>query len=360
MAATRPPKAVSPIATTRVRPSDLSRAVRASGRGPSRCRPRSPPARRRRAPPRAPPPSASRRLYRSIIRAMARTPLPLPPAPVAHPGRARRAADFLAWTWRGRTLLARLGLVALEWAGVPIPCRLNALARVLLFLYSAWGLFRLGRFLVRRLLWRIRTRSSCRTCSSPWCRSCCCSCSSAGRAPVHWPRRLAHRDRRPPGKAAPLQPAAARPRSPRRPAEMERHLAAARAVHPGVEYGIVRGGASRPRPAPCPPPRPRGCRRTGRRPVRDGRRTSCARWRGRARTSRWWTLPLDARLFADLERGWASEPRSAGTAEKTETGITIKRGRHTLRPPRRRARGMTLRRHRGAAPVDDGEAAATP
>ena len=39
-----------------------------------------------------------------------------------------------------------------------MPCGLDVLAKVLLFLYACWGLFRVGRFVLRRLLWRIRTR----------------------------------------------------------------------------------------------------------------------------------------------------------------------------------------------------------
>jgi sigma-B regulation protein RsbU (phosphoserine phosphatase) len=89
---------------------------------------------------------------------MARTTLSLPPAPATMRARGRRAADFLAWTWRGRVLLASGLAVVLARAGVPLPCGLDVLASIALFLYALWGAFRLGRYLVRRLLWRIRTK----------------------------------------------------------------------------------------------------------------------------------------------------------------------------------------------------------
>ena len=89
---------------------------------------------------------------------MARVPLPLPAAPLTPRDRARAASDFLTWTWRGRVLLGCLALLALEAAGVPLPCGIDVLARMALFFYACWGLYRLGRFVVRRLMWRIRTR----------------------------------------------------------------------------------------------------------------------------------------------------------------------------------------------------------
>ena len=72
--------------------------------------------------------------------------------------RGGRAADFLAWTWRGRVLLASLFVVVLTRSGVPMPCGLDVFASIAVFLYALWGAFRLGRYLVRRLLWRIRTK----------------------------------------------------------------------------------------------------------------------------------------------------------------------------------------------------------
>ena len=72
--------------------------------------------------------------------------------------RGRRAADYLAWTWRGRVLMASVFVVLLAQAGVPIPCGLDVFGSIAVFFYAAWGTFRLGRYLVRRLLWRIRTK----------------------------------------------------------------------------------------------------------------------------------------------------------------------------------------------------------
>lgn len=89
---------------------------------------------------------------------MARTPVPLPLPPVAMRARLRRAADYLAWTWGGRVLLASILAWTLAQAGVPLPCGLDVFATLALFAYGGWGLFRLGRYLVRRLMWRIRTK----------------------------------------------------------------------------------------------------------------------------------------------------------------------------------------------------------
>lgn len=89
---------------------------------------------------------------------MARPPLSLPPAPATLHARGRRAADFLAWTWPGRVLLASVFVVCLAHAGAPIPCGLDVLASITVFLYAVWGAFRLSRYLIRRLLWRIRTK----------------------------------------------------------------------------------------------------------------------------------------------------------------------------------------------------------
>ena len=85
-------------------------------------------------------------------------PLSLPKAPTTMRARGRRAADFLAWTWRGRVLMAAVFVRILVRVGVPMPCGLDVLAACVVFLYAVWGAFRLGRYLVRRLLWRIRTK----------------------------------------------------------------------------------------------------------------------------------------------------------------------------------------------------------
>jgi len=65
---------------------------------------------------------------------------------------------FFLQRWAGRILLVSLALHAAERAGAALPCGLDVCARVSLFVYVAWALVRVGRFLVRRLLWRIRTK----------------------------------------------------------------------------------------------------------------------------------------------------------------------------------------------------------
>jgi sigma-B regulation protein RsbU (phosphoserine phosphatase) len=65
---------------------------------------------------------------------------------------------FFLERWSGRILVASLAFYAAESAGAALPCGLDVLARCVLFVYLAWGLVRLGRYLVRRLLWRIRTK----------------------------------------------------------------------------------------------------------------------------------------------------------------------------------------------------------
>ena len=69
-----------------------------------------------------------------------------------------RMTRFFLQRWSGRILLAALVLYAADQAGAPLPCGMDVLARGVLFAYVFWGLVRLGRYLVRRLLWRIRTK----------------------------------------------------------------------------------------------------------------------------------------------------------------------------------------------------------
>jgi len=69
-----------------------------------------------------------------------------------------RMTRFFLQRWSGRILLAALVLYAADRAGAPLPCGMDVLARGVLFAYAFWGLVRLGRYLVRRLLWRIRTK----------------------------------------------------------------------------------------------------------------------------------------------------------------------------------------------------------
>ena len=65
---------------------------------------------------------------------------------------------FFLERWSGRILLASLAVYAADRAGAPPPCGLDVLARAVLFAYAFWAVVRLGRYLVRRLLWRIRTK----------------------------------------------------------------------------------------------------------------------------------------------------------------------------------------------------------
>ena len=84
-------------------------------------------------------------------------PLELPPA-AAGASPAARVRRFLLHTWRGRSLLASLVIVALDMAGVAMPGFLMALAVCVLVLFGLVGLPRLSRWVVRRLMWRIRTK----------------------------------------------------------------------------------------------------------------------------------------------------------------------------------------------------------
>lgn len=90
--------------------------------------------------------------------------MPPPPAalPAGVPARASRwpgrVREFLLWSWAGRLFAAALAVYLLGQAGAPMPCGIDVLARVVLFLHAGWWAFRLGRWLVRRLLWRIRTK----------------------------------------------------------------------------------------------------------------------------------------------------------------------------------------------------------
>ncbi len=58
----------------------------------------------------------------------------------------------------GKVLIVSLLLFALELVGVPLPDAVSTLNRVVLVVLGAWGLYRFGRYLVRRLLWRIRSK----------------------------------------------------------------------------------------------------------------------------------------------------------------------------------------------------------
>ena len=114
-----------------------------------------------------PPIIAGRREPRVIVRALLSrrqhatmsSSRSLPPASEAPDRRlGARMQRFFLQRWAGRILLVSLALHAAERAGAALPCGLDVCARVSLFVYVAWALVRVGRFLVRRLLWRIRTK----------------------------------------------------------------------------------------------------------------------------------------------------------------------------------------------------------
>src|SRR5262245_4774209 len=73
-------------------------------------------------------------------------------------GLGPRLRRFFLERWAGRVLLASLAVYAADAAGAAVPCGLDVLARISLFVYCVWGLVRVARWLVRRLLWRIRTK----------------------------------------------------------------------------------------------------------------------------------------------------------------------------------------------------------
>jgi phosphoserine phosphatase RsbU/P len=82
------------------------------------------------------------------------------PAPAAgkQPGALRRAYQWFTRRWIGRIVLAALFLWSLEFFGVEVPQPLGGLAWFItwaFFLFTAWKAF---RFVLRRLLWRIRTK----------------------------------------------------------------------------------------------------------------------------------------------------------------------------------------------------------
>jgi serine phosphatase RsbU (regulator of sigma subunit) len=74
--------------------------------------------------------------------------------PGGAPGRLRDFAGRRA----GKVLLGSLVVLGLELGGVPLPDAIYALNWVVLLVLGPWGLYRLGRYLVRRLLWRIRSK----------------------------------------------------------------------------------------------------------------------------------------------------------------------------------------------------------
>ena len=84
--------------------------------------------------------------------------LRLPAEGKAPAGGARgRLRDF-AGRRAGKVLLGSLVLLGLQLAGVPLPDLIYALNWLVLLVLGPWGLYRLGRYLVRTLLWRIRSK----------------------------------------------------------------------------------------------------------------------------------------------------------------------------------------------------------
>jgi sterol desaturase/sphingolipid hydroxylase (fatty acid hydroxylase superfamily) len=81
------------------------------------------------------------------------------PPPGPRPRLAERLRVFFLQRWTGRLLLGALFLLLLDQGlGLPLPCGLGALYIVTLVVLCIVFLVRIGRYLVRRLLWRIRTK----------------------------------------------------------------------------------------------------------------------------------------------------------------------------------------------------------
>jgi serine phosphatase RsbU (regulator of sigma subunit) len=85
---------------------------------------------------------------------MGRFRLPAPAADAA----VQRLRAFLLSTWPGRALAATLALLLVHSLGLPLPSGVVAAARLLLVAVGGWFLFRFGRFLLRTFLWRIRRK----------------------------------------------------------------------------------------------------------------------------------------------------------------------------------------------------------
>jgi len=82
------------------------------------------------------------------------------PAPATEPapGPIARLSGYFLRSWPGRILLGALAVRLLEAAGLPLPGPLTGLATLVLWVFGfVWG-FRLVRYLVRRFMWRIRTK----------------------------------------------------------------------------------------------------------------------------------------------------------------------------------------------------------
>ena len=81
-------------------------------------------------------------------------PAPPTPSPVAPRDRLRR---LLLRTRRGRLLIAAVVVLVLDRLGLGLPA-LAPIARIVIYLFAAGALYAAGRWALRRLLWRIRTK----------------------------------------------------------------------------------------------------------------------------------------------------------------------------------------------------------
>jgi sigma-B regulation protein RsbU (phosphoserine phosphatase) len=72
--------------------------------------------------------------------------------------RLARLRVWLLQRWSGRILLAALGIKLLAEIGLPLPGLLTVPATLIVWLYGIYWGFRLARFLLRKLLWRIRNK----------------------------------------------------------------------------------------------------------------------------------------------------------------------------------------------------------
>lgn len=279
------------------------------------------------------------------------TPLARLPEPaVTLRERARRAADYLAWTWRGRILIAAVLVIVLANAGVPVPCGLDVFAWIAVGLFGVVFLFRLGRYLVRRLLWRIRTKlivSYLFIAVVPLVLLLLLFGLAALLFSGLVGSYIVTSDVR--AKAAVLQTAArsALTASRREPAEIDRLFASAREVHPDVAWAIVRGGHAVASHGQAPAEVPSWIQAPGFAglvKVDDGSEELRAVWMegdGFVIVA----APLDARLFDDLrERMGIEYVTSGGQVQRKESGqLTVHVG-GDKRPAAERGagRGMTF------------------
>jgi sigma-B regulation protein RsbU (phosphoserine phosphatase) len=73
-------------------------------------------------------------------------------------GLAQRLKTFLLDRWPGRIFVGALAVFVLDLLVLPLFGGLRTLDRVLLVVFGAWFLFRFGRFLLHKFLWRIRRK----------------------------------------------------------------------------------------------------------------------------------------------------------------------------------------------------------